>query len=85
METRAKNLRGAQDMIKEKAQQWGDRAKMASSAAREKAQAAYGMAHEKTLAGVRATDQAIRQYPYAALGAAFGIGLAIGLLARRNR
>ncbi len=84
METRSKNLRGAQEAIKEKAQEWGDRAKTAGSAAMEKAQAAYGVAQERTIAGAKATDQAIRQSPYIALGAAFGIGLAIGLLARRK-
>jgi len=85
METRAQNLaRGAQDAIKEKAQQWTERAKTASGAAVEKAQAVYGMASDKTIAGARATDAAIRQNPYIALGIAFGCGIAIGLLARRK-
>ncbi|MFN7138897.1 MAG: YqjD family protein [Limisphaerales bacterium] len=86
METRAKNLtREAQETIKEKAQQWGDRAKAASNVAMEKAHAAYDMAHDRTIAGARATDQAIRENPYIALGIAFGCGLAIGLLARSNK
>ncbi|MBA4146896.1 MAG: DUF883 family protein [Verrucomicrobia bacterium] len=85
METRTKNLaRGAQETIKEKAQEWGDRAKAARSAAMEKAQSAYGMAQDKTKAGALATDHAIRENPYAALGIAFGCGLAIGLIARRR-
>jgi len=85
METRARNLtRGAQETIKEKAQEWGERARVARMAAMEKAQAAYGMAQDKTRAGVRATDQAIRQSPYISLGVAFGAGLLIGLLTRRR-
>ncbi len=85
METRTRNLaRGAQETIKEKAQEWGDKAKAARSAAMEKAQAAYGMAQEKTKAGVRATDTAIRENPYMALGIAFGCGIAIGWLVRRK-
>jgi ElaB/YqjD/DUF883 family membrane-anchored ribosome-binding protein len=32
----------------------------------------------------KAADRMIRQYPYAAMGIAAGVGLAIGLLARRR-
>ncbi len=39
---------------------------------------------EKTLAGARVTDRAIRENPYASLGIAFGIGLLIGVLATRG-
>jgi ElaB/YqjD/DUF883 family membrane-anchored ribosome-binding protein len=39
---------------------------------------------EKTLAGARAADRAIHEYPYASLGIAFGIGLLIGVLATRG-
>ena len=85
METRTRNLaRGAQETIKEKAQEWGERARAARSAAVEKAHAAYGMAQDKTKAGARATDHAIRENPYVALGIAFGCGLAIGLLTRKR-
>jgi ElaB/YqjD/DUF883 family membrane-anchored ribosome-binding protein len=40
---------------------------------------------EKTLAGARVTDRAIRENPYASLGIAFGIGLLIGVLATRRK
>jgi ElaB/YqjD/DUF883 family membrane-anchored ribosome-binding protein len=39
---------------------------------------------ESTIAGARATDKAIRDYPYSSLGVAFGLGLLIGLLAARK-
>lgn len=39
---------------------------------------------EKTMAGCRATDDAIREHPYQALGTALGVGALVGfLLARR--
>jgi ElaB/YqjD/DUF883 family membrane-anchored ribosome-binding protein len=39
---------------------------------------------ESTVAGAKATDRAIREYPYQSLGVAFGVGVLLGvLLARR--
>ena len=79
METRAKDLaRETKQSIKETAAEWTERAKSAGTAA-------YGTAQEKVKAGAQATDQAIREYPYAALGVAFGCGILIGLLARGRR
>lgn len=44
----------------------------------------WDMLSEKTAAGCRATDDAIRGHPYQALGAALGVGALVGfLLARR--
>ncbi len=40
---------------------------------------------EKTMAGARATDRAIRDYPYASLGVAFGLGLIIGVIINAGR
>lgn len=79
METRARDLaREAKDNIKETAQQWSEKAKAAGSAA-------YETASTKVKAGAAATDEAIRNYPYAALGAAFGVGLVLGLLMKRSK
>lgn len=60
-------------------------------AAREKLSAALEVAREtqrrlqeRAMAGAHATDRAIREHPYQALGVAFGIGLLIGVLAARR-
>ncbi len=61
-------------------------------AARERLAAALEVAREtrrkleqRARAGVKATDQAIREHPYQSIGVAFGIGVLLGLLANRNR
>ena len=60
-------------------------------AAREKLAAALEVAketrrrlEERAVASARATDKLVREYPYQSLGAAFGIGLIIGVLANRR-
>ena len=39
---------------------------------------------EGTVAGAKATDRAIREHPYEALGVAFGLGVLIGVLIARR-
>ena len=39
---------------------------------------------EKALAGAKAADKTIRDHPYESIGAAFGIGLLIGVLVGRR-
>ncbi len=51
----------------------------------EKAKIACQRLEEKAVAGAKATDKAIREHPYQAVGIAFGVGLLIGVLAARNR
>jgi ElaB/YqjD/DUF883 family membrane-anchored ribosome-binding protein len=60
-------------------------------AAREKLAAALEVAketrrrlEERAVASAKATDKLLREYPYQSLGAAFGIGLIIGVLANRR-
>ena len=44
----------------------------------------WDIVSDKTMAGCRATDDAIREHPYQAVGAALGLGALVGfLLARR--
>ena len=52
-------------------------------AAVEKAKAACESLQEKTTAAAKATDQAVREHPYQAVGIAFGVGVLIGLLVAR--
>ncbi|MEO6184277.1 MAG: DUF883 domain-containing protein [Verrucomicrobiota bacterium] len=92
MESRTKDLtneaktlgREATDMASEKAQEWANRTKAAGSAAMESARAAYQAAQEKAVAGAKATDHAIRENPYTALGITFGVGLLLGFLIKRK-
>jgi ElaB/YqjD/DUF883 family membrane-anchored ribosome-binding protein len=40
---------------------------------------------EKAVAGAKATDETIREYPYYAIGVAVGVGALIGFLLGRRR
>jgi ElaB/YqjD/DUF883 family membrane-anchored ribosome-binding protein len=51
----------------------------------ERAKGMYGDLQDRTVAAAKATDQCVRDYPYQAIGVAFGIGLLLGVLAARNR
>ena len=39
---------------------------------------------QQAMAGARATDRVIRQYPYQSLGVMFGLGLLLGALLKRR-
>lgn len=55
------------------------------AAAIEKGKETWNTVQEKAVAGAKATDQAIRDHPYHAIGLAFGVGALVGfLLSRRN-
>ena len=50
------------------------------AAALESGKELYGQARAKAVEGVRATDQAVRDNPYQAIGIAAGIGAVIGYI-----
>ena len=52
-------------------------------AATEKAKEVCKRLQEETVAAAKATDKAVRERPYQAIGIAFGVGLLIGVLATR--
>jgi ElaB/YqjD/DUF883 family membrane-anchored ribosome-binding protein len=54
------------------------------SSAIESAKTTYHRLEEKTVAGAKATDKAIRAHPYESLGVAFGMGLLVGVLVGRK-
>ena len=63
----------------------GSRAiRMRLASAIESAKASYHRLEEKTVAGAKATDKAIRTHPYESLGVAFGMGLLVGVLMARK-
>ena len=51
----------------------------------EKAKDACERLQNQTAAAAKATDKTIREYPYPAIGIAFGVGVLIGLLVNRGR
>jgi ElaB/YqjD/DUF883 family membrane-anchored ribosome-binding protein len=55
------------------------------AAALENGKEIYGRVRDKAVEGVKATDQAVRENPYQAIGIAVAVGAVIGyLLARRS-
>jgi ElaB/YqjD/DUF883 family membrane-anchored ribosome-binding protein len=54
-------------------------------AAIEKAKAVCDRLQEQTLAAAKASDKAVREHPYEAIGIAFTLGLLIGVLSMRGR
>ena len=53
--------------------------------ATEKAKEVCKRLQEQTVAAAKATDEAVREHPYQAIGIAFGVGLLVGVLAMRCR
>jgi ElaB/YqjD/DUF883 family membrane-anchored ribosome-binding protein len=55
------------------------------SAVIEKAQDLCERLQDQTTAAAKATDRAVREHPYQALGIAFGVGLLVGIIMARSR
>jgi ElaB/YqjD/DUF883 family membrane-anchored ribosome-binding protein len=80
-------VRDGEDLLKIGAEDLSER----GAAAREKLAAALEVAREtqqrlreQAIAGAQATDRAIREHPYQAIGVALGVGMLIGVLAARK-
>ena len=52
-------------------------------AATEKAKEVCKRLQDQTVAAVKATDKAVHEHPYQAIGIAFGVGLLIGVVTTR--
>lgn len=77
----------AEEFVKETASGLGEkareaRARLAASLASAKAN--LSRLNEKAVEGAKATDRVIRDHPYQSIGAAFGIGILIGVLVTRK-
>ncbi len=73
----------AESLLKATAGDLGERAKDARerlSTSLESAKGNFSDWEERAWAGARATDKCIREHPYQTIGAAFGLGLIIGLI-----
>ena len=54
------------------------------AAALDRGKEIYGRVREKAVEGAKATDVAVHEHPYMAIGIAFGVGALIGFLATRR-
>jgi len=54
------------------------------AAALERGKEIYGRVRDKAVAGAKATDEAMHEHPYPAIGIAFGVGALIGYLVSRR-
>ena len=54
------------------------------AAALERGKEIYGRVKEKAVQGAKATDEAVHEHPYQAIGIAFGVGALIGYLVARR-
>jgi ElaB/YqjD/DUF883 family membrane-anchored ribosome-binding protein len=54
-------------------------------AATEKAKEVCQRLQDETVAAAKATDKAVREHPYQAIGVAFGLGVLIGVVVTRCR
>ena len=54
------------------------------AAALERCKVICDRAREKVVEGAKATDQAVREHPYQAIGVAFGVGAILGYLVTRR-
>jgi ElaB/YqjD/DUF883 family membrane-anchored ribosome-binding protein len=80
-------VQDAESLAKATASDLGDKAREARArlaTSLESAKANFRRLEERAAEGARATDQVIRAHPYESLGAAFGVGLLIGLLVSRK-
>jgi ElaB/YqjD/DUF883 family membrane-anchored ribosome-binding protein len=44
----------------------------------------YGRVRDKTVAGAKARNEAVREHPYKAMGIAFGVGMLVGVFVARR-
>ena len=92
MEARTKELTGqaktlardTKEAFQEKAGEFSQKERNMGAAAAESARNAYFASKEKVISGAKVTDEAIRENPYTSIGIAFGVGLLIGVRARRK-
>jgi ElaB/YqjD/DUF883 family membrane-anchored ribosome-binding protein len=76
-------VRDSEELLHDSADAMGDKARelrLRLAETLERAKAACGRLQEKTKETAKATDKAIRENPYPAIGVAFGLGLVVGWL-----
>jgi ElaB/YqjD/DUF883 family membrane-anchored ribosome-binding protein len=79
--------RDTEELLRATASQTGERVeeiRRRLGSALESAKATCGRLQERTVEYAHATDRTIRDHPYEAIGAAFGVGLFVGILLARR-
>jgi len=80
-------VRDAEELLKATAGDVSEKAKEARSRLKEtleQAKVTCSRLQDRTVAAAKATDKVIREHPYESIGAAFGVGLLIGVLVSRR-
>jgi len=80
-------MRDAEDLLKATAGQASEKVAEVRSrlaTALESAKTTCNHLQDKTVEAAKATDKVIREHPYESIGAAFGVGLLIGVLVSRR-
>ena len=80
-------MRDAEELLKATAGEAGEKMKEVRgrlTAALQSARTTCEHLQDKTVEAAKATDHVIREHPYESIGAAFGVGLLIGVLVGRR-
>ncbi len=80
-------VRDGEELLRAGAEELGERGQVAReklAAAIEVAKETQRRLQERAVAGAKATDRMIREYPYQSIGIAFGLGLLLGVFVSRK-
>jgi len=80
----AEDARALMDATADVAGEKVGEARQRLAAALERGKEIYGRVRDKAVAGAKATDDAMHEHPYPAIGIAFGVGAIIGCLVARR-
>jgi len=84
MGTLAESARGLMAATADVAGEKVAEARRRLAAALERGKEIYGRVREKAVEGAKATDEAVHEHPYQAMGMAFGVGALISYLVARR-
>lgn len=74
----------AEELVKASGGEVAAKSKTELAAALDRVKASSRRVQDQALAGARRTDRLIRENPYQSIGIAFGVGLLLGVLAKRD-
>jgi ElaB/YqjD/DUF883 family membrane-anchored ribosome-binding protein len=80
-------IHDTEELLKATAQQTGEQAERLRARMKDAVESAKVCCHnleERAVAAAKSTDHVIRTHPYQSLGVAFGVGVLLGVLLRRN-
>ena len=74
----------AEELVKASGGEVAAKSKTELAAALDRVKASSRKVQDQALAGIRRTDRLIRENPYQSIGIAFGVGLLLGVLVKRD-